>query len=202
MSTLAIRQSHEKGSLNRIRQIARPAPGSLREMLEEGAFLVTHPITYLRLARVRGRRREELRALHRTAAILEEILAGHNVRGLVSVRLKRVCSLYRKMRRRDLPPEAIHDLRGLRVIVAGEATCYRVLNLVHRSFEPVLGQFDDYIASPKRNGYQSLHTVVRDLSGRTYEIQIRSSLMHRVAEQGSAAHRRYKVLSTNNSRMP
>ena len=80
----------------------------------------------------------------------------------------------------------------LRIIVPSVEACYTVLGLLHTRFRPVPGTFDDYIGLPKENGYQSLHTVVRDLSGRTYEVQIRTSLMHRIAVRGSAAHWLYK----------
>jgi GTP pyrophosphokinase len=168
---------------------------SLGELLVEGIFLITHPFSYWRIARARGRRSDEMRALRRTTCTLESLLARNRIRGQVSGRLKLVSSIHRKMVCRGLPQEAILDTRGLRIIVAGERTCYRVLTMVHRHFEPILGQLDDYIASPKHNGYQSLHTVVRDNSGRSYEIQIRTSLMHRNAVRGSAAHRRYKERS-------
>ena len=201
MSSIAIHEElypvEKRGFFSRARQRLAPllrlrVLGTIWELLAEGVFLTTHPISYWQIARVCGRRRQENRAIRRTAATLEAILVAHRIKGRVSGRLKRVLSIYHKMGCRGLPPEAIYDTRGLRIIVAGETTCYRVLTLVHSCFEPLPGQLDDYIASPKHNGYQSLHTVVRDLSSRTYEIQIRTSLMHRVAVRGRAAHRRYK----------
>lgn len=197
MSSIAVQPAERRRFFSRARQrlalfIHLPRIRPLGNALAEAVFLLAHPIAYWRISRARGRRRQEIRAIRRTAATLEAILAGQRIKGRVSGRLKRVSSIHRKMGCRGLPPEAIHDIRGLRVIVAGETTCYRVLTLVHRYFEPLPGQLDDYIASPKRNGYQSLHTVVRGLSGRTYEIQIRTSLMHRVAARGRAAHWLYK----------
>jgi GTP pyrophosphokinase len=96
------------------------------------------------------------------------------------------------MQAKDLAFERVYDVRGLRVIVDEVAHCYQVLSLVHAAWTPVESEFDDYIARPKANGYQSLHTVVGDEAGRTLEIQIRTRRMHDQAELGLAAHWRYK----------
>jgi GTP pyrophosphokinase len=96
------------------------------------------------------------------------------------------------MRTKGLAFEQLFDVRGLRVIVGEVAQCYQVLSLVHAAWTPVHGEYDDYIARPKPNGYQSLHTVIADDAGRTLEIQIRTREMHEHAELGVAAHWRYK----------
>jgi GTP pyrophosphokinase len=96
------------------------------------------------------------------------------------------------MRAKGLAFEEVYDVRGLRVIVDEVAQCYQVLSMVHSAWTPVEREFDDYIARPKPNGYQSLHTVVRDDAGRTLEVQIRTRRMHEHAELGVAAHWRYK----------
>jgi GTP pyrophosphokinase len=197
MSSIAFTQRKGQGrsgsTLARItRLLPRPTSGSIQESLGDWFFLLTHPITARRLARVLGRRRDELHKLNGMVAWLERRLAGAGIEAEVSGRLKRYASIYRKMRRRGTSLGAIHDLRGVRIIVEDEATCYRVLAFVHRWCEAIPGQFDDYIAFPKRNGYRSLHTVVRARGGRLFELQIRTRAMHQVAEQGSAAHRRYK----------
>jgi (p)ppGpp synthase/HD superfamily hydrolase len=96
----------------------------------------------------------------------------------------------------------VHDLYALRIIVPDEEHCYLSLHAVHGAFEPEPFRFKDYIASPKRNGYRSLHTTVRDEEGRALEIQIRSLAMHRAAERGSAAHWLYKAQTGDASQTP
>jgi (p)ppGpp synthase/HD superfamily hydrolase len=169
-----------------------PWPALAREALRDWLFLVTHPISYQRLARALGRRRDEEHKLNGMVAWLRRRLAEAGIEAQVCGRLKRFSSIHRKMRRRGVPLHAVYDLRGVRIIVDREETCYRVLEFVHRWCEPIPGQFDDYVVFPKRNGYQSLHTVVRARGGLLFELQIRSQAMHRVAELGSAAHWRYK----------
>jgi len=164
------------------------AAGSLQAKL----FLLRHPLEYCRIWRAIGPQREQIHALRRVVAWLEAKLAEYGIRAQTSGRLKSIPSIYRKMQGRDMSLDTIYDIRGVRIIVEGQATCFEVLDLVHQSLEPLPGQFDDYISQPKSNGYQSLHTVVLDREGKTYEVQIRTSAMHRVAELGTAAHWRYK----------
>jgi GTP pyrophosphokinase len=197
MSSIAFIQTKGQGRLGRTlaritRTLPRPASGSIRESLGDWFFVITYPITAHKLRHALGRRRDELHKLNGMVAWLERRLAGAGIEAEVTGRLKRPSSIHRKMRRRGITLGAIHDLRGIRVIVEDEATCYQALAFVHRWCEAIPGQFDDYIAFPKRNGYRSLHTVVRARGGRLFELQIRTRAMHRVAERGSAAHRRYK----------
>ena len=107
-------------------------------------------------------------------------------------RPKHIYSIVKKMRGKSLDFEQVLDVRALRVIVPDVKDCYAALAWVHARFSPILEEFDDYIARPKPNGYQSLHTVVRDAAGRPIEIQIRTQPMHEHAEHGVAAHWAYK----------
>jgi GTP pyrophosphokinase len=114
------------------------------------------------------------------------------IHGEVSGRPKHIYSIVSKMRTKNLAFEQLYDVRGLRVIVDEVAQCYQVLSLVHQAWSAIASEYDDYIARPKPNGYQSLHTVVADEAGRPLEIQIRTRAMHEFAELGIAAHWRYK----------
>ena len=120
------------------------------------------------------------------------MLAETGIRAEVTGRPKHIYSICSKMRSKGLAFEQVYDVRGMRVIVDEVAQCYQVLALVHSAWTPVESEYDDYIARPKSNGYQSLHTVVGDDAGRTLEVQIRTRRMHEHAELGVAAHWRYK----------
>ncbi len=195
MSSPASIQTHQPPGLSQtFERISRvlPEPEGTRGALSDWLFALTHPISYRRLSRALGRRRDEEHKLNGMVAWLERRLGEAGIEAQACGRLKRCSSIHRKMRRRGVPLHAIYDLRGVRIVVDREETCYRVLEFVHRWCEPIPGQFDDYITFPKGNGYQSLHTVVQAQGGLLFELQIRSRAMHRVAELGSAAHWRYK----------
>jgi GTP pyrophosphokinase len=165
----------------------------LKWALEDLAFRLLEPDTYKQLARLLDEKRgERERFIADTVTALRERLAGAGLRAEVSGRPKHIVSIYNKMRSKHLAFEEIYDVRALRVIVDDVAHCYQVLALVHEVWAPVEGEYDDYIARPKANGYQSLHTVVRDAGGRAIEIQIRTREMHEHAELGVAAHWQYK----------
>jgi len=123
---------------------------------------------------------------------IKDVLADHDIRAEVTGREKTPYSIWRKMERRNIAFEQLSDIVAFRVIVDDLETCYRVLGIVHGKWQAVPGQFDDYISTPKRNGYQSLHTAVIGPERQRIEIQIRTREMHRVAELGVAAHWRYK----------
>ncbi len=123
---------------------------------------------------------------------LKMMLDGHGITADVSGRSKHIHSIWRKMERKDLTFNQIFDIRAVRIIVPDVYNCYQVLGLIHQTWRPIAGEFDDYIASPKDNFYQSLHTAVILEDGKTLEVQIRTPEMHAQAEYGVAAHWRYK----------
>jgi GTP pyrophosphokinase len=161
--------------------------------LEDLAFRFTEPDTYRQVARLLDEKRAE-RESNMAALVhqMEKDLMAQGLKALVQGRPKHIYSIVRKMRGKSLPFERVFDVRALRVIVQDVAECYQVLAWVHERFRPIEGEYDDYIARPKSNGYQSLHTVVRDDSQRPIEIQIRTQAMHEHAEYGVAAHWAYK----------
>ncbi len=165
----------------------------LKWALEDLAFRLLEPDTYKRLARLLDERRiERERFIADAVARLRERLAAAGIEGEVSGRPKHIVSIHNKMQNKRLAFDEIYDVRALRVIVDELAQCYQVLSLVNEMWAPVEGEYDDYIARPKANGYQSLHAVVRDDAGRPLEIQIRTRAMHEFAELGVAAHWQYK----------
>jgi (p)ppGpp synthase/HD superfamily hydrolase len=107
-------------------------------------------------------------------------------------RTKHVAGVWRKMQQKNLTLKEVHDLFAFRVVVPSEDDCYLALNTIHRLFDPEPFRFKDYIVEPKANGYQSIHTSVRDRDGFVFEVQIRTIAMHQAAENGSAAHWRYR----------
>jgi GTP pyrophosphokinase len=165
----------------------------LKWELEDLSFRFTEPQTYRDIARLldekRLQREDYVQAL-RTQLQTELRQQGLDV--TVQGRPKHIYSIVRKMRGKSLGFDQVFDVRALRVIAPDVKACYAVLAHVHERFAQVEGEFDDYIARPKPNGYQSLHTVVRDAAGRAIEIQIRTPDMHAHAESGVAAHWAYK----------
>lgn len=161
--------------------------------LEDLSFRFLEPDTYKSVARLLDEKRVERESFIDDALTrLRTMAAEAGVRAEITGRPKHIYSIWHKMRAKSLAFEQVYDVRGLRVIVDEVAQCYQVLGLVHQAWKPVEGEYDDYIARPKPNGYQSLHTVVADDAGRTLEVQIRTRRMHEHAELGVAAHWRYK----------
>ncbi|MEA3397865.1 MAG: RelA/SpoT family protein, partial [Chloroflexota bacterium] len=162
--------------------------------LEDLAFRVLNPEMYGELAQLLDARKDARQArLNRHIELLYRSLAQEGLTGEIKGRPKHIYSIYLKMRRKDVPFSQIYDAEGLRVIVETEPQCYQVLGVAHRLWTPVPGEFDDYIAKSKPNGYQSLHTAVIGEDGRPLEIQIRTPEMDHIAEFGVAAtHWRYK----------
>jgi len=161
--------------------------------LEDLGFKALYPRRYLvlerALKRARGNQKEFLKKIDQqlNAALMKAEIAAH-----VETREKHLYSIYRKMRRKRALLGEIVDVYGIRIIVDRPDTCYRALGVVHAVFKPMPGRFKDYIAIPRANGYQSLHTTLFGPNGVPIEAQIRTGDMHRVAEAGIAAHWRYK----------
>ncbi len=148
--------------------------------LEDLSFRYVYPEKYKEIAeRVATRRVDRESELAAIGKRLEEVLAEAELKAEASGRPKHLYSIYRKMDRKGIPFEGVYDVRGVRVIVATEADCYQALGVIHSHWKPVPGTFDDYIATPKDNFYQSLHTAVIYDDGKTLEAQICTSEMVR-----------------------
>ena len=161
--------------------------------MEDLAFRFLEPQTYKEVARLLDEKRAEREAhVEQVRLDLQAQLQRQGIQASVQGRPKHIYSIVKKMRGKSLDFDQVFDIRALRVIVPDIDDCYAVLAHVHAQFVPVAEEFDDYIAKPKPNGYQSLHTVVRDDQGRAFEIQIRTQAMHDHAEHGVAAHWAYK----------
>ncbi|GMR10619.1 MAG: bifunctional (p)ppGpp synthetase/guanosine-3',5'-bis(diphosphate) 3'-pyrophosphohydrolase [Anaerolineae bacterium] len=161
--------------------------------LEDLAFRYVHPDEYKMLAdqvAIRHVDREENMTAIRED--VQKLLGETNIVAEVQARPKHLYSIFRKMERKDVPFEEVYDIRGVRVLVESESDCYVALGVIHNRWKPVPGTFDDYIATPKDNFYQSLHTAVIFDDGKTVEVQIRTPEMDENAEFGIAAHWRYK----------
>lgn len=161
--------------------------------LEDLSFRFLEPDIYKQVARLLDEKRTE-----REASVLQlrqhlaSALAAQGIEATVQGRPKHIYSIVKKMRGKSLDFSQVYDIRALRIVVADVPACYAALSLVHSLFAPVPDEFDDYIARPKGNGYQSLHTVVRDAQGQPVEVQVRTQAMHDHAEHGVAAHWAYK----------
>jgi GTP pyrophosphokinase len=165
--------------------------------MEDLSFRFLEPTTYKDIARLLDEKRTEReRNMVALRERLQQALAGQGIAALVEGRPKHIYSIVRKMRGKSLPFERVFDIRALRVVVPSVADSYQALSWVHEHFVPIPEEFDDYIAKPKANGYQSLHTVVRDADGGPIEVQIRTQAMHDHAEYGVAAHWAYKEAGT------
>ena len=165
--------------------------------MEDLIFRAQEPDTYKLVASLLDEKRVEREAaLEQRRADIEAALCAQGIHAQVSGRPKHISSIVRKMRGKGLNFDQVFDVRALRVLVPSVDECYAALGWVHEHFKPVPDEFDDYIAKPKINGYQSLHTVVRDADHRAWEIQIRTPQMHEHAEHGVAAHWAYKEAGT------
>ena len=161
--------------------------------LEDLAFRFLEPESYRTVARLLDEKRvEREQGIEALRTLLSEELARVGLKAEVQGRPKHLYSIWKKMRGKGLDIAHVFDVRAVRVIVGDVRDCYAVLSRVHELWRPVAGEFDDYIAKPKPNGYQSLHTVVLDSNGRPVEVQIRTRAMHEHAEHGVAAHWAYK----------
>ena len=165
--------------------------------LEDLSLRFLEPDTYRQVASLLQKTRTEReQGIERLRLQLQDAMTTHGIHATVQGRPKHIYSIVKKMRGKSLGFAQVYDIRALRIIVPTLADCYQALAHVHSAFTPVVGEFDDYIAKPKANEYQSLHTVVRDSAGLPVEIQIRTPAMHAQAEHGVAAHWVYKEAGT------
>ncbi len=161
--------------------------------LEDLSFAVLYPKLYIEIeSLVRQRTPQREQFVHQVIEAVTEDLKGSKIKGKVAGRPKQYYSIYQKMVVRGREFDEIYDLVGIRVLVGSLRDCYAVLGAIHARWTPIPGRFKDYIASPKFNLYQSLHTTVIGPNGRPVEIQIRTEEMHQRAEYGVAAHWKYK----------
>ncbi len=161
--------------------------------IEDLSFRFLEPEAYRQVAQLLDEKRvEREQGVEAFRIELGAELAAAGLKAEVQGRPKHLYSIWKKMRGKGLDFARVFDIRAMRVIVADVPTCYAVLGRVHERYQVVPGEFDDYIAKPKPNGYQSLHTVVLDAEGRAVEVQIRTRAMHEHAEHGVAAHWAYK----------
>jgi len=165
----------------------------LKWELEDLAFRYINPKIYKEIAKdlveqrsVRERRIQEI------SKRLFNVMKEAGIKAEVTGRPKHIFSIFKKMQRKGIPIEWVHDVRGIRIIVPTNAICYATLGVIHSHWTPIPGEFDDFIAAPKDNFYKSLHTAVIYDDGKTLEVQIRTQEMHENAEYGIAAHWRYK----------
>jgi GTP pyrophosphokinase len=167
--------------------------GKIRGELEDLAFRHMDPAACEEITRVieSGRHANE-ESLNRIRQMIEAELRREGVPARVESRLKRPYSIYQKMKRQKIAIEQVYDLMAVRIVTDSVKNCYAALGVIHNEWRPVPGRIKDFIAIPRPNLYQSLHTSVVGPEGRHYEVQIRTEEMHRVAEEGIAAHWKYK----------
>lgn len=167
--------------------------GHVKWELEDLSFRYLQPEAYKKIASLLAEKRIEREkyiadVLHDIGRVLEE----NHIKAEISGRVKHIYSIWRKMRRKNIDFYHVYDIRAIRILVPDVASCYTVLGLVHALWKHIPKEFDDYIATPKENGYRSLHTAVIASKGRILEVQIRTYQMHEEAELGVCAHWRYK----------
>lgn len=167
--------------------------GQLKWELEDLAFRYLHPDTYKQIAKqLDGKRQERSTYIDNIVEQLQGLVNQEGVRAEVYGRPKHIFSIWKKMQKKHLSFEQLFDIRAVRIIAERMQDCYAALGTVHANFKHLPNEFDDYIATPKANGYQSIHTVILGPEGKAVEIQIRTQKMHQDAELGVAAHWKYK----------
>jgi GTP pyrophosphokinase len=168
--------------------------GKVRGELEDLAFRYTDPVSYEQVAAaVESRRVDGEQFLRSVEDTLIEQLRENNIEARVEWRIKRIYSIFQKQQRSKVSFDQVYDLLAIRVITQDVGACYAVFGLIHTLWRPVPGRIKDFIAMPRANHYQSLHTTVMSPSGHQFEVQIRTEEMHRIAEEGIAAHWKYKA---------
>ncbi len=168
--------------------------GKVRGELEDLAFRYTDPVSYEQVsAAVEARRVDGEQFLRTVEDTLGEQLRENGIKARVEWRIKRLYSIHQKIERTKVSFDQVYDLLAIRVITEDVASCYAVFGMIHTLWRPVPGRIKDFIAIPRANRYQSLHTTVMSASGHQFEVQIRTEEMHRIAEEGIAAHWKYKT---------
>jgi GTP pyrophosphokinase len=172
--------------------------GYLKWELEDLAFRYLEPVSYTQIAKLLdGKRLDREKFLSVTQKEILAELKSKNVDGEVQGRVKHIYSIWRKMQRKGISFSEVYDIRAVRILVDDIQDCYAALGVVHTKWRNIPREFDDYIANPKNNGYQSLHTAVIGPEGKALEIQIRTHQMHTDAEFGVCAHWAYKGADKN-----
>lgn len=167
--------------------------GHLKWELEDLAFRYLEPIEYKRIAKLLDEKRlDRQEFIQEVLAILNEELANAGIKAEIYGRAKHIYSIWRKMQRKRIGFSQVYDIRAVRILVPTVAECYGALGIIHSLWRNIPNEFDDYIASPKENGYRSLHTAVIGPNNKVLEVQIRTNEMHEEAELGVCAHWRYK----------
>ncbi|QRK07284.1 bifunctional (p)ppGpp synthetase/guanosine-3',5'-bis(diphosphate) 3'-pyrophosphohydrolase [Archangium violaceum] len=171
----------------------------IKTELEDLSFRYVKPQDFFALQdKLNKRKKEREKYIEDVSTLIHNKLDGRGLKGDVSGRFKHVYSIYKKMKSQGIEFEQIHDIIAFRIIMPAVPSCYEALGLVHQLWKPVPGRFKDFIAIPKPNMYQSLHTTVIGPLGERIEVQIRTPEMHKVAEEGIAAHWAYKEGKTPN----
>ncbi len=174
---------------------------SLKWELEDLSFKYLHPEEFHEIINGLDKKREErLKFLEKIQEDLQEEIKDEGIKADVTGRAKHIYSIYRKMQRDNKTLDQIYDLFALRILVDNVKDCYAVLGIVHEMYTPMPGRFKDYIAVPKKNMYQSIHTTLLGPKGTPFEVQIRTWDMHRTAEFGIAAHWAYKEASNKGTK--
>ncbi|MFZ4213669.1 GTP diphosphokinase, partial [Pantoea endophytica] len=174
--------------------------GQLKWELEDYCFRYLHPDEYKRIAKLLHERRIDREGyIESFVANLRAEMQKEGVRAEVYGRPKHIYSIWRKMQKKSLAFDELFDVRAVRIVAERLQDCYGALGTVHTLFRHLPSEFDDYVANPKPNGYQSIHTVVLGPQGKTVEIQIRTRQMHEDAELGVAAHWKYKEGPTSSN---
>lgn len=167
--------------------------GKLRAELEDLGFQYLDPDTWREVTQaIEERRRSSHLDLEEIRAHIEKRLAEEGIPARVEARIKRPWSVYQKLKRQRITIEQVYDLLGVRIITDSVKNCYAALGIIHQEWHPIPGRIKDFIAIPRPNLYQSLHTSVMGPGGVPFEVQIRTEQMHRLAEEGIAAHWKYK----------
>ncbi len=167
--------------------------GKIKWQLEDFYFRFFYPDKYKHIANLLHESRiDREQFIDNFVISLRHAMNEQNIQANIYGRPKHIYSIWRKMKRKHLAFEELFDIQAVRVVVECLQDCYAALEIVHTYFHHIPNQFDDYIANPKHNGYQSIHTVILDYNGKALEIQIRTHQMHENAELGLAAHWKYK----------